>query len=320
MGNKPRLLALAGPTASGKSETAVEIALRIDAEIVSADSVQVYRRFDIGSAKPGPELTSRVPHHLIDMVDPEEEYTLARFVADATATIDDIVARGKVPLVVGGTGLYLTSLIEGYTGGVTVSPEAEATIDAIEATHGLVGLAEEARRLDPERAAVVHPNDRYRLRRIVGVSLTAGKPMSAVLAETGSTGRAWESTLLWLAPPRPLLRRRIERRTVAMMEKGWREEVGRLVASGYNDDVKPMRSLGYRTLYAERIGAIPQEESVSTIVRETKAFAKRQVTWFARMADAFPIPTGADDTPPHLADRILAETDLRPFVEGRRYG
>jgi tRNA dimethylallyltransferase len=310
------MLIIAGPTASGKSAAAVEVAERIGGEVVSADSVQVYRYFDIGAAKPEPALRARIPHHLIDVADPDEEYTLARYRREAEAAVADIDGRGKIPVVVGGTGLYLKALVEGLSGGVKVAPEAEAAMDAIVADGGNEALYAKAAVVDPTRAALVHPNDLFRVRRIVGVWMTTGKPLSAHLADEPKRPPR-DVVYLWLAPPRQLVNARIAARTESMLMAGWRDEVRAILGMGYNDRIKPLRSLGYKTIVAELNGEHPPEETPALIIKETKAFAKRQVTWFRHIADARPIPVAESDDAAAVAQRIVADERLARFPDRR---
>lgn len=310
---KPPLIVLAGPTASGKSETGLILAEKLGTEIISADSVQIYRDFDIGSAKPSKEQLSRVRHHLIDIADPKENFTAGMFREKAGKIAKKLLEEGKIPLVVGGTGLYIKALVEGLHCGVRISPEAEREIDKIADEKGQKGLYEMARDIDPEWTARIHPNDSFRTRRVIGVYKTTGKRMSDIFRENPSEP-AWDALFLVLDLPRSLLYKRIELRVDEMLARGWRDEVTRLKKMGYNQSVKPARSLGYKTLFAESEGGINPGDSARIIKKETKAFAKRQLTWFRKVDDALFIPVGEDESARRAVGRILNNEEVKSFL------
>ncbi|MGK7344602.1 MAG: tRNA (adenosine(37)-N6)-dimethylallyltransferase MiaA [Candidatus Nitrospinota bacterium M3_3B_026] len=312
-GRKPPLIVLAGPTASGKSEVGVALAEKLGAQIISADSVQVYRHFDIGAAKPSESLRKRVRHHLLDVADPDEDYSAARFRKEAGRIARDLWSKGRVPLVAGGTGLYIKALVETLHLGARISPEAERRMDEIAAGEGQEGLYSLAVSVDPEWAARIHPNDTFRTRRTVGVYMTTGRRLSEFFRENPAKAE-WDTLFLVLDPPRDVLYRRIDRRVEESLRDGWRGEVKRLLEMGYNDRVKPMRSLGYRTLLKEAEGAVDPEESADIIKKETRAFAKRQVTWFRKAEGAVFVPVAEEDTPESIACRILNLDEFSHFT------
>lgn len=309
----PPLLILAGPTACGKTLTAVHIAEALNTEIVSADSVQVYRHFDIGSAKPSQETLARVRHHLISVAEPEEEYNVARFRSEAEAVARGLVDRGKPPLVVGGTGLYIKALAEGFHCGAKVSAEAERRMDEVESRDGLDGLYRLAVEADPEWMRKVHPNDRFRVRRAVGVFWTEGRRLSEIYRRN-PPAPAWDTLTLVMDVPRETLFRRIEARVDEMFGRGWVEEVKRLREKGYNMSVKPMRSLGYRTLYNQLEGLTLPGDADGIIKSETRAYARRQMTWFRGVEGAVYISADGADSAESLTQTILARDDVKKFL------
>lgn len=309
----PPLIILAGPTACGKTLTAVHLAEALKTEIISADSVQVYRYFDIGSAKPSPDILARIPHHLISVAEPEEEYNVARFRSEAETVAHGLIASGKTPIVAGGTGLYIKALAEGFHCGAKISSHAEQRLDEIERREGLEGLYKLAVATDPEWMARVHPNDGFRARRVVGVFWTDGRRLSEIYAENPSTP-AWDTLTLVMDVPRETLFSRIEARVDAMFEQGWIEEVKHLREKGYNAEVKPMRSLGYRTLYDQLEGVALPGPAVEIIKKDTRAYAKRQMTWFRGVKGAVYIPASREDSPERVTKTILARDDVKKFL------
>ncbi|MBI5814736.1 MAG: tRNA (adenosine(37)-N6)-dimethylallyltransferase MiaA [Nitrospinae bacterium] len=313
----PPLLVIAGPTACGKTETGVIVAERLGTEIISADSVQVYKHFDIGSAKPTARQLARVKHHLVSVAGPDENYTVGMFREQAEAIARDMWRRVKIPLVVGGTGLYIKALTEGLHCGVRADERTELCMDAIEAAEGLAGLYKRAVEADPVWMAKIHPNDNFRIRRCLGVFLATGKTMSGIYARNPNRPE-WDALVIVISPDRKVLYDRIGKRVDEMMEEGWREEVKRLKEKGYNEKTKPMRALGYKTLLREIEGAIPAAQSAETIKKETRNFAKRQITWFKKVENAICIPAGAADTASAVADAIFARTEVAEYFARHR--
>ena len=312
---KPPLIVIAGPTASGKSEVGVELAQILKTEIISADSVQVYRYFDIGSAKPSSELQDKIPHHLIDVVNPEEEFTVVKFREAALAVAEKLWAKNKIPLIVGGGGLYIKGLLEGLSGGVKASPEALGKVAEIIETEGQVGLYKQAVEIDPDWMKKVHPNDRFRTERVVGVFLTSGKKMSEIFANNQNKNM-FDTLTLVLSLDRGVLYQRINERVDRMLQQGWREEVGGLVNMGYNSGSKPMRSLGYRTILKEFTEKLDPDKSSAIIKKETRSFAKRQTTWFRGISGALEVKVSDGQTPQEVVSTILrAVKRYKSFLE-----
>ncbi len=276
------VLAVVGPTASGKTDLAVRVAERIGGEIVSADSVQIYRGFDVGSGKPTPEERARAPHHLIGALDPLDPMDAARFVALARAAIDDVRARGKRPIVCGGTFLWVKALVYG----LAEAPPADETIRArhraLAEAQGRPALHAALAVVDPVIATRLHPNDFVRVSRALEVHELTGEPMSVWQARHGFATSHVRVQLVGLAVEPSELTARITTRVRAWLAGGWEDEVRRLVDAGYGES-RAMGSVGYREVRAHVAGAGPVEPAAADletlIVRSTRVFARRQRTW-----------------------------------------
>jgi tRNA dimethylallyltransferase len=277
-----KILIVAGPTATGKTGLAFELARRFDAEVISADSMQVYRGLDIGTAKPTPDELAGIPHHLIDVVDPDEPFDAASFVRLADAAIEDISKRGKRAIVAGGTGLYLRTLIHGLQRGPRPVPEIRSEILKHVEKDGWPSLHEELRRRDPETAARLHPNDGVRILRALEVAAASGVPISEWQKQHRFKEERYDRLYLGLSRPRDKLSSRINRRVDHMMAGGFLEEVKGLIETGYGPHLKPMQGLGYRRLCEHLEGSLTLDEAVEKTKTDTRRFAKRQVTWFKK--------------------------------------
>jgi len=276
------LLIILGPTAVGKTGYSLKIAEEIGAEIVSADSMQVYIGMDIGTAKPTEEEQARVRHHLIDVVEPTEDFSAGDFVRLADEAIADIRSRGRVPLIVGGTGLYIRALVEGIFEGPARDPDYRAElIDRERRAPGT--LHGELAGVDPEAAARIHVSDVRRIVRALEVYQAEGRPITEVHREHKEKSEPRPARIAGLTRPRPELYERIERRVDGMMETGFLDEVRGLRAAGVPGGSTAMQALGYRQLYAYLDGEYGLEEAVRLIKRDTRRYAKRQYTWFNRM-------------------------------------
>jgi len=277
-----KLIVIAGPTAVGKSAVALHLAKKINGEIVSADSVQVYRGLDIGSAKPTAEERAQVPHHLLDIVDPEENYTVADFQRDATRAINDIHRRGKLPLLVGGTGLYIRALVRGFAfTEYGINKELRKKLQKIAASEGPEVLHAKLAKVDPQTAKKLHPNDLRRVIRALEVYLQSKTPISQQ-AENTPRRPVYDTISFCLTRPRPILYRRIEERVDAMIAAGLVEEVKQILAQGTSPQAKALQSLGYKQIVAFLQKQISLEEAIRLIKRDTRRFAKRQLTWFRK--------------------------------------
>ncbi|MEW5881879.1 MAG: tRNA (adenosine(37)-N6)-dimethylallyltransferase MiaA [Pseudomonadota bacterium] len=277
---------LLGPTACGKSALAMRLAGEIPLEIVSVDSAQVYRGMDIGTAKPSRDERVRVAHHLIDLRDPSEPYSAADFVRDATRAIEAIRARGRLPLIVGGTMLYAKALREGLSALPSADRAVRARIEARAREIGWPGLHAELARVDPATAQRLPPNDSQRIQRALEVFELTGVPMSALLASTQRPSLAL-ATIALLPHDRAELHRRIEQRFDAMLAAGFLEEVRALMARGdLNPDLPALRAVGYRQAWEHLARGTPSAEFRAAAIAATRQLAKRQITWLRSMKDA----------------------------------
>lgn len=281
------VLVLVGPTAIGKTALSLFLAQRFHAEIISVDSMQVYRFMDIGTAKVTLEERARVPHHLIDVVDPDEEYDAACFVSDALRTIEEIHQRGKVPLLTGGTGLYLRSLVDGLFTGIGQFPQIREQLQQRLIQEGTYKLHEELSLCDRYSAKRIHVNDSHRLLRALEVYQATGKPWSEHIAEHQRLKRPRLTNMLQIALTcdRDLLYRRIDQRTRMMLENGLEQEVRGLLSRGYGPELKSMQAIGYRHMNNFLSHTWDLAETERVLARDTRHYAKRQYTWFKAMPD-----------------------------------
>jgi tRNA dimethylallyltransferase len=294
-------LVIAGPTASGKSALALEIAERSGGEIINADSRQIYRHMDIGTAKPSAEERSRVPHHLFDVVAPDVRFDASRYRDLARAAVADVAARGRLPIVVGGTGLYIRALAGGLFRGPAASPRLRRVLDSIEASAPGT-LHRWCRRLDVAIAARVHENDRVRLVRALEVALATGRSISSQQQEHAFAERLGTMRYLVVDPGVASLGERIRARTVALFERGLVDEVRALHERGYGPELPALRSIGY--LEAGRVarGECSVAQATRDVIRSTTRFAKRQRTWFRGEREAIWVR-------PEERGRVIAEVE-----------
>ncbi len=285
----PRLVVVAGPTAAGKTALALEWAERFGGEIVNADSQQVYRYMDVGTAKPTAAERQRVPHHVIDVVPPDDPYSAGRYALDAEAAVTTIHGRDKHVFVVGGTGLYLRALLEGLTAPVGSDPDRRAELEAEHEAAQKAGdpgaLHRKLQELDPASAKRLHPNDAMRLIRAIEICETTGRPASESLRQ-GPAERRYEALYLVLDPGREALNDRIDRRCEIMVKSGLLQEVRDLRERGYGPELASMRAIGYRHLQAVVDGREILTNVVEQMKHDTRQFARRQRTWFRAVADA----------------------------------
>jgi tRNA dimethylallyltransferase len=275
-----KLLIICGPTASGKSALALQLAHVLDAEIVNADSMQVYRRLDIGTAKPSHEQQNEISHHPIDIIEPDQQFSAADFAGAADAAIRDIVSRGKRVIVVGGTGLYIRALMHGLVDLPGGGRELRQALHEEAAATGNVAMLEQLRLVDPELAATLHPNNLVRVIRALEVYRLTGVPLSSYQQEHAFAGRRYDALQIGISVDRALLYERIEERVDQMLTAGLMAEVRGLVAAGFERNLKSMRSIGYKEAAACLAGELTGEEACRLIKRNTRHYAKRQLTWF----------------------------------------
>ncbi len=273
-----KILFIVGPTASGKTELGIKICRRIKGEIISADSRQIYKYMDIGTAKP---LNPEVPHHLIDIKDPKERYSAYEFYLDAKRCIEDILKRGKRPVVVGGTGLYIRALTEGLFPQPRISPEVKERLLEELKEKGIEALYHELEKVDPEAASKIHPRDRQRIVRALEVYRGTGIPISQFWKKKIDTGI--EPVYIGIGWERKELYRRIEERVKRMVESGWVDEVRNLLSMGYSPSDPGFSSVGYREVVGFIEGRYSEEIMIKLIVKKTKEYARRQIMWFRRL-------------------------------------
>jgi tRNA dimethylallyltransferase len=280
-----RVLCIVGPTATGKTALGVALAKAIDGEIISCDSTAVYRGIDIGTDKPTMAERQGIVHHLIDVVGPDETYSAARFARDAAAAIHDIHARGKWPIVVGGTGFYYRALVRGLFPGPERNDELRARLDHVASRRGVEALHRWLARVDPASAVRIMPRDLKRLVRALEVYLLTGRPLTAHFDATVSPLKGWQVLTLGLIDPRPDLETRVARRVDAQFARGVVAEVEQLIASGVPDTAHAFSGLVYRQIIEMRHGVRDEPATRALIVRENMRYARRQVMWFRKEPD-----------------------------------
>ncbi len=279
------LVVILGPTGVGKSGIALGLAAKLRGEIINADSMQVYRGFDIGTDKPSPADRRAVSHHLLDVADPVTQFTAADFVAGALAAMAGIHGRGAVPFVVGGTGLYIKALLDGLFPGPGRNPEVRSRLEAEAARDGLETLYRRLEAVDPAYARKIRARDRIRIVRALEVFETTGKPISEHFRGTESFVKGLRQVRVGLELERPVLVRRIEERVDRMFAAGLVKEVEGLLARGVPPDAPAFKGLGYKQVLSFLRSEISLDEARDLVKRETRRFAKRQMTWFRKMSD-----------------------------------
>ncbi|GMR05037.1 MAG: tRNA (adenosine(37)-N6)-dimethylallyltransferase MiaA [Thermodesulfobacteriota bacterium] len=282
MGEKIKLVVIAGPTASGKSALAVELSTLLNGEIINADSMQVYRFMDIGTAKPDKRQRGGIPHHLIDAVDPDEDFTAARFREEADLKIKEIHSRGKNPFVVGGTGLYIKTLTKGIFEGPGKDKALRAELLRDAGKNGGESLYARLKEVDPVSAASIHPNNLRRIIRALEVYALSKRPISEFQREHAFTETPYDTLTIGLKKERDRLYADIDKRVEMMIKNGLVEETKKLIEMGYSANIKPLGGLGYKEAVAYLAGEISIEEAVMLIKRNTRHYAKRQMTWFRK--------------------------------------
>ncbi|HPW18337.1 MAG TPA: tRNA (adenosine(37)-N6)-dimethylallyltransferase MiaA [Candidatus Aminicenantes bacterium] len=301
----PALVIVLGPTAVGKSRAAVELALRLGGEVVSGDSIQVYRGFDIGTDKPSLEARRGVPHHLIDIAGPEVQFTAADFVREALAAAGGIAARGRLPIVAGGTGLYIKALCDGLFPGPGRDPVLRAALEAEAKELGLETLFRRLEAVDPEYARKVRGRDRVRIIRALEVHAATGRPISEHFRATESPVKGRTVVRIGLRLEKDELARRIDARVDRMFALGLVDEVRALLDRGVPATAPPFRALGYSHVLRLLRGETGLDEAVALTKADTRRYAKRQMTWFRKMAGVvwFP-PDDAAALEEHVRNRL----------------
>lgn len=280
----PKILVIVGPTASGKTRMAVELAQRHNGEVISADSMQIYRTMDIGTAKPTQEEMGGIPHHMIDVADPEEDFSVARYVEMAARCVDDVLARGKLPIVAGGTGLYIDSLLSGRTF-APFSPDSalRGELERELAEKGGQAMLEALAQVDPEAAQRLHPNDHKRIVRALEVYRSTGKTITQHNRETQAIPPRYNALTIGLAfQDRQAMWRRIDQRVDEMVAAGLEDEVRRLLTSGISPKCTAMQAIGYKEFTQALSGEMTWQEAADVVKLRSRQYAKRQLTWFGR--------------------------------------
>ena len=287
----PKIVCVVGPTACGKTTLGVLLAKKFNGEVVSADSMQIYRGMTVGTAAPTPEEMDGVPHHMVAVADPAEQWSAARYAQAATPIIDDILARGKLPILVGGTGLYIDSLVSGRD--FAAVDGDQGLREALSAEYDALGGEAMHRRLqeiDPERAAILHPGDKRRIVRALEVYRLTGMTITEHDRQTRALPRRFDAAAIHLNfKNRAALYARIDRRVDMMVEQGLFREVEGLLAAGLSPESTAMQAIGYKEAVRSLQGELRREEAVDLIKQASRRYAKRQLTWFNRDKEALPI-------------------------------
>lgn len=277
---KPKIIVICGATGIGKTAVGIELAEKLGGEIISADSMQIYRFMDIGTAKPTPAELARIAHYMIDIVDPDEDYDAVQFSKQARDRIAEIVKRGLIPFIVGGTGLYIKALLHGLFQSKPVDPQIRNRLKQEAEENGSSILYERLKKIDPAAADRLHPNDTYRILRALETIESTGKLISELHQKHGFEDDPYNALKIGLQMDRQKLYPRIDRRVVLMIEAGLVEEVQKLLSMGYTSELKSMQSIGYRHMVEFLEKQQSWDECVRTLKRDTRRFAKRQLTWF----------------------------------------
>jgi tRNA dimethylallyltransferase len=295
---------LAGPTACGKTAAGIELARLLNAEIISLDSMALYRGMDIGTAKPTKKERAIVPHHLIDVIEPHEEFSLAQYVDAAEAACREILARGKRPLFVGGTGLYLRGVLRGVFEGPSADWELRHELQA-QAEQGAEELLHERLKgIDPVSAARLHPRDTRRIIRAIEVYHLTGRPLSEQQGQAPLPTESRPPHVYWLHPPRPWLHERINSRVEEMFARGLVDEVKGLLESPQPLSDTARQALGYKEVIEFIEHGVSLEETIRTVQTRTRQFAKRQHTWFRHLEECKPVEITGDESPREIAERV----------------
>jgi tRNA dimethylallyltransferase len=277
-----RLVVILGPTATGKSSLAISLAEKLDGEILACDSTQVYRRFDIGTAKVPREERRNIPHHLLDIVEPAEIFTAGDYQRRASEVLADLRRRMKLPIVTAGTGLYLRALLEGLSDAPTRSEELRQRLRAKAARNGPGPLHRMLARLDPDAASRIAARDTQKVIRALEMRILERRPVGEIHRRGRKGLEGYEVKKIGLLPARPALYVRIDARVRAMIAQGWIEEVQGLIAGGVPEDAKPFQFIGYSQIREHLAGRLDKEPAIHRIQQATRQFAKRQITWFRK--------------------------------------
>ena len=281
---KPKVILICGPTGIGKTSIGIQLAEKLGGEIIGADSMQIYRYMDIGTAKPTTEEQARIPHHLIDIANPDDQFDAARYAELARDIVVKLNNRGITPFVVGGTGFYIKALFKGLFESEPIDPSIRNRLKK-EAAEGSSALYERLKQIDPDTAKRLHPNDSYRIVRALETIESTGRSISDLHRDHRFSGDKFNVLKIGLQMDRNKLYSQIDHRVDLMIESGFVDEVKKLLGMGYSSSLKSMQSIGYRHIIDYLEGRLPWDECLRTLKRDTRRFAKRQLTWFAADQD-----------------------------------
>jgi tRNA dimethylallyltransferase len=277
---KPKVIVICGPTGIGKTAVGIQLAEKLGGEIISADSMQIYRYMDIGTAKPTADEQNRILHHMIDIVDPDEDFDAVRFAKMAREKVMQSHQRGVMPFVVGGTGLYIKALLQGLFQSNPADPKIRERLRQEAAENGSGSLYDRLQQVDPDTADRLHPNDSYRIVRALETIESTGRSISEHQQDHGFADEPFNALKICLQMDRQTLYGRIDQRVDMMIVAGFVGEIEKLLGMGYCADLKSMQSIGYRHIVDFIEGRLSRDECVRTLKRDTRRFAKRQFTWF----------------------------------------
>ncbi|HIL27410.1 MAG TPA: tRNA (adenosine(37)-N6)-dimethylallyltransferase MiaA, partial [Nitrospinaceae bacterium] len=300
------LIILTGPTTSKKSDTAIELAEKINSEIISADSMQVYKYFDIGTAKVTPEDRSRVPHHLVDILEPDKEFSAFDFKTRALDHTREMLNQGKILIITGGSGLYIKALCEGYDCAVQINPEIKKQVQSDILTKGLTKMHMELQQIDPDSANRIPPLDIQRIERATSVYRQTGVAFSKYNNVSSKANYEFPIHTFLIERERKELYADINQRVDKMIENGWVEEVKNILAQGFSEKIKPFQSIGYAQILKFLNDKQSLDKTIYLIKQDTRNYAKRQITWFKKLYGAKLIKVKSSDKPITLRDKILA--------------
>jgi len=312
MNQKPTIIVICGPTGIGKTSAGIEAAETFGGEIISSDSMQIYKYMDIGTAKPTPEERARIRHHMINIIEPDEDFSAAKFALTANERIESVRERGILPFLVGGTGLYIKALVHGLFSPGTSFVETRNRLKKEAETNGTESLYKRLLESDSEAADKIHPNDTFRIIRALEVYETTGMTISEHHKKHAFSGNRFNVLKIGLTNDREDLYKQIEKRVDLMIEAGFAEEVKRLLEMNYPAGLKSMQSIGYRHMVEYVSGRVPLDETVRTLKQDTRRFAKRQMTWFNADPEIVWVKPDQLDDIKMLIGSFLKATGMKP--------
>jgi len=306
---KPKVLVIAGPTGSGKKKVAFMAAELFDGEIISADSRKVYRYLDIGTAKPSRGIREQIPHHLIDIIDPDEPFSAGDWVLRAADAVSGVLSSGRLPIISGGTGFYIKAFMDGLTEGITADPEVRESLKKELSDKGSAHMYKKLKKLDPERASELNENDSFRIMRALEIVVTTGTTFSSLRGEEKIIGGDYDYYIIGLEKQREELYKSINNRVDHMVSDGLFDELKAVLNRGYSRNLTALNTVGYKEWFPFLDGDMPYETCVDLVKRDTRRYAKRQMTWFRAQKNiqwANPDVPGSVETQFEVIDRWLS--------------